>query len=110
LGDDTFAAFLSTSVHGSTVSFASATPIAFSDRSQASSIYPNYYQIDYPTSESSYIALEAGKQYYMEVYHINYAGGGRFSLSVEVPSTDTNVHKYQTYEVHTITTSSVDDP
>ena len=46
----------------------------------------------------------------MEVYHINYVGGGRFSLSVEVPNTDTNVQKYQTYEVHTITTSAVYDP
>ena len=46
----------------------------------------------------------------MEVYHINYSGPGRFSLSVEVPNTDTNVHKYQTYEVHTITTSAIDDP
>ncbi len=41
----------------------------------------------------------------MEVYNINYGGSGRFSLSVEVPNTDTNVHKYQTYEAHTITTT-----
>lgn len=46
----------------------------------------------------------------MEAYHINFGSSGRFSLSVEVPNTDTNVQKYQTYEVHTITTSTTEDP
>ena len=41
----------------------------------------------------------------MEVYHVNNGGTGRFSLSVEVPNNDTTVERWQTYEVHTITTN-----
>lgn len=110
LGDDTFSVFLSTSVWGSTVDFTGTAPIASSAYAQATSIFANYYQVDISTAESEFIALEAGKQYYMEVFHINYAVGGKFSLSVEVPNTDTNVQKYQAYEVHTITTSAIEDP
>jgi hypothetical protein len=82
LGDDTFAVFLSTSVYGSTVDFTGAIPIASSNFVQATAIFANYYQVDVATAESAYIPLEAGKQYYMEVFHINYWHGGRFSLSV----------------------------
>lgn len=82
---------MSKDVYGSTVSFVNATPVAFSDNWQAVTVYPNYYQVDYPSAESAYIPLEAGKQYYMEVYHVNRGGTGRFSLSVEVPNTDTKV-------------------
>jgi len=65
LADDTFAVYLSTDIYGSIVSFTNATPIAFSNSIQATNIYANYYQIDYLSAESSYVALEAGKQYYM---------------------------------------------
>ncbi len=84
IADDTFAVYLSQTVYGSTVSFfnVNATPIAYTNSTQASNVYPNYYLIDLPTSESAYIPLEAGKQYYMEVYHVNTAGGGKFSLAV----------------------------
>ncbi len=101
---------MSTNIYGSTVSFINATPIAYTNSTQAFSVYPNYYQIDYPTSESVYISLEAGKQYYMEVYHLNGGSGGKFSLSVEIPNNDTSVIDYQTYEVQTITTSAIDSP
>lgn len=74
--------FLSTDVYGSTVSFVDSTPIAFSTSTQATTTYANYYQTDYPSAESSYYNLEQGKQYYMEVYHVNGGGPGRFSLSV----------------------------
>jgi hypothetical protein len=50
LADDTFALYLSTATYGSTVSFVNATPIAYTNSTQALSIYPNYYQIDFPTS------------------------------------------------------------
>lgn len=110
LADDSFAVFLSREVYGSTVDFRGTTPIASSGSMQAAGIYANYYQIDVATAESAYISLEAGKQYYMEIFHINYGGPGKFSLSVEVPNTDINVQKYQTYEVHTITTSAIEDP
>ena len=106
----TFAVYLSTTVWGSTVSFAGATPIAYSETKQPSSYWANYYQVDIPTAESGYIALEAGKQYYMEAYHMNYWGPGRFSLSVEVPNTDTTINRYQTYEVHTVTIVPSVDP
>lgn len=82
IADDAFALYLSTAVYGSTVSFINATPIAYTNSTQATTIYPNYYQVDYTTSESAYITLEAGKQYYMEVYHLNGGAGGKFSLSV----------------------------
>lgn len=82
MGDDTFSVFLSSTVYGSTVSFLNATPIAYSTSTQAITTYANYYQNDYPTAESSFYTLEAGKQYYMEVYHVNSAGAGKFSLSV----------------------------
>lgn len=109
IADDFFSVYLSTT-YGSTVSFVNATPIAISSVYQANSLYPNYYLNDIPTAESAYIAMEAGKQYYMEVYHVNNGGNGRFSLSVEVPNTDTTVERWQTYEVHTITTMMDEDP
>jgi hypothetical protein len=46
----------------------------------------------------------------MEVYHINGGAGGKFSLSAEIPNTDTSLINYQTYEVQTITTSATDSP
>jgi len=46
----------------------------------------------------------------MEAYHINNGGAGRFSLSVEVPNSDETVERWQTYEVHTLSTSIVQDP
>jgi hypothetical protein len=104
-----FAVYLSESVYGSTVSFTGATPIAFSNTRQASSNWANYYQVDVPTAESGYIALEAGKKYYMEIYHINYWGAGRFSLSVEMPNTDLT-NRYQTYEVQTVSIVPTVDP
>jgi hypothetical protein len=91
IADDTFAVYLSTDVYGSTVSFANATPIAFSDSFQSITTYPNYYQTDYPSAESAYYTLEAGKQYYMEAYHVNTGGSAKFSLSVEVPNNDTTI-------------------
>lgn len=57
VADDAFAVFMDSSVHGSTSSYAGASPIAFSDYAQVSSVYPNYYQTDYPSAESSYISL-----------------------------------------------------
>lgn len=57
IADDTFALYLSTNVYGSTVSFVNATPIAYTNSTQATTVYPNYYQVDYPTSESAYIYL-----------------------------------------------------
>ena len=42
----------------------------------------------------------------MEVYHVNAGGPGAFSLSVEVPNTDTTVERWQTYEVHSIKTNA----
>jgi hypothetical protein len=85
-------------------------PIAYTDSWQAPTTYPNYYQTDILTSESDYIPLEAEKQYYMEVYHINEGGDGSFSLSVEIPNTDTTIEKWQTYEVQTFTTSIQEEP
>ena len=46
----------------------------------------------------------------MEVYHINGGGPGHFSFSVEMPNIDTNVNRWQTYEVQKIKTSIVEDP
>ena len=40
-------------------------------------LYPNYYERDIDMIERS-IYLEANNRYYMEVYHINHAGGGHF--------------------------------
>ncbi len=57
IADDAFAVYLSQTVYGSTVSFVNATPIAYTNSTQATSVYPNYYLIDYPTSESAYIPL-----------------------------------------------------
>lgn len=101
IADDYFSVYLSTTF-GSRVSFVNATPIAISPVYQSNSLFPNYYLNDIATAESAYIRMEAGKQYYMEVYHVNNGGTGRFSLSVEVPNNDTTVERWQTYEVHTI--------
>ena len=57
IADDTFALYLSTNVYGSTVSFVNTTPIAYTNSTQATTVYPNYYQVDYTTSESAYISL-----------------------------------------------------
>ena len=46
----------------------------------------------------------------MEVYHVNAGGPGAFSLSVELPYTDTTVERWQTYEVHSIKTNATVDP
>ena len=81
IADDYFSVYLS-KTYGSKVSFVNATPIAFSSAYQSNSLYPNYYINDYPSAESAYTTMEAGKQYYMEVYHVNNGGVGRFSLSV----------------------------
>ena len=112
LGDDSFAVYLNTATYGSTTAFPNDTHqrIAFSDALQTMDVFANYYVIDIVTAESDYITLEAGKHYYMQVYHINSQGNGKLSLSVEVPNTDTTVVNSQTYEVHTVTTSMTEDP
>jgi hypothetical protein len=66
--------------------------------------------MEYPNAESQPIALEAGRHYYMEAYHVNAGGPGFFSLSVEVPNTDTTIERWQTYEVQQIKTTLTYDP
>jgi len=109
LADDYFAVFLN-ETYGSVMSFVNSTPVAFSNTYQATSTFPNYYYNDIATAESVPILMELGKQYYMEVYHVNNGGTGRFSLSVEVPNNDTTINNWQTDEVQIITTSVTQEP
>jgi len=41
--------------------------------------------------------MQAGKYYYMEVYHVNWNPKSIFRLSVEVPNNDAAIKRWQTY-------------
>lgn len=64
------------------------------------SFYSRYFD-----KQEATISLTGGKSYYIEVYHINYAGPGFLEISVEVPNTDPKAI-FQVYEVDKIITGS----
>lgn len=80
VADDSFAVYLNTENYGSKESL--TEPIIYSDNFTPEDRYPNYYRTDYPNFESTPVALEAGRHYYMEAYHVNSGGPAFFSLSV----------------------------
>lgn len=55
------------------------------------------------------VTLQAGKSYYIEVYHINYIGAGALDVAVQVPNTDQTL-TWQTHAVHQLQLNYTNDP
>ncbi len=55
------------------------------------------------------MTLQAGKSYFIEVYHINFAGPGALKVSVQVPNTDATL-TWQTHAVHRLELNYTNDP
>jgi len=53
--------------------------------------------------------LEAGKKYYLEVYHINLSGDGGLSVSAQVPNTDASL-SWQTHATQIVQSDLTNDP
>jgi len=50
-----------------------------------------YLQNEFSTTAEKTLTLNAGKSYYLEIYHINYAGAGFVRLEVDIPNTNINL-------------------
>lgn len=61
-----------------------------------------------PSAEAS-VTLQAGKSYYIEVYHINLGGPGYLKVSTQVPNQDTSLN-WQTHTVQRLDLSYTNDP
>ena len=77
-------------------------------------IYSNYHQnpnfyLTYVATAEGTVTLQAGKSYYIEVYHINYGGSGALKVSVQVPNTDQTL-TWQTHAVHRLELNYTNDP
>ena len=57
------------------------TPIIYADYASSYHYDDNYYIYNQSTALGQEISLEAGKYYYMEVYHINSGGNGFLKIS-----------------------------
>lgn len=55
------------------------------------------------------MTLQAGKSYYIEVYHLNLAGSGFLRVAASVPNTDTTL-QWQTHTVHRLELNFTNDP
>ena len=102
--DDNFGLYISDEYGSKSLN---SNPIIYSD--SYSSYDDNYYIFNQTTALGSGITLEAGKYYYMELYHINSAGDGFVKISVEVPNSDTSL-SWQRHEVNQFTSSFTNDP
>lgn len=96
--DDNFAIYLSDQYGSASVN---PTPIIYADSASAYNYDDNLYIYNQSTALGQEIALEAGKYYYMEVYHINSVGNGYLKVSVEVPNSDATL-SWQRHEVNQI--------
>jgi hypothetical protein len=101
VADDSFAVFLA-SPYGSAEP--AVAPLIYSDSVQNS----NYY-LSYKASGDANVTLQAGKSYYMEVYHINLGGTGFLRVSAQVPNTDASL-LWQTHAVHRLDLTFTNDP
>lgn len=103
MADNIFSFYISTMVG---LSEPPALPLISSSTNQA--VWSNYYYDDTATSEAQ-VTLTAGKSYYIEAYHINYASTGYFRIEVDVPNTNTKL-PFQACEVDKISINSTIQP
>jgi hypothetical protein len=100
---DTFAMYFSTSY--GTTNQPAASPLIYSNTDQ--NMF-NFYS-PYVASAENTVSLEAGKSYYIEVYHLNFWGTGSLKVSVEVPNSDTTL-TWQTHAVHQLDLNFTNQP
>ena len=102
--DDSFGLYISDEYGSATVN-----PVPLIHQYHASADVDNHYISNHSTALDGEKFLEGGKYYYMEVYHINIAGGGFLKISTSVPNNNTNL-LWQTHEVNQFSTSIVNEP